>query len=68
MARERFSFNDTKEYNKDDLHYDASYYRLLKLYLAEGNNSKAKETAKQLEKNMPSSKYLDVKEVKQLLK
>lgn len=57
-----------EKYNKDDLHYDASYYRLLKLYLAEGNNSKAKETAKQLEKNMPSSKYLDVKEVKQLLK
>lgn len=57
-----------EKYNKDDLHYDASYYRLLKLYLAEGNNSKAKETAKQLEKNMPSSKYLDVKEVKRLLK
>ena len=57
-----------EKYNKDDLHYDASYYRLLKLYLAEGNDSKAKETAKQLEKNVPSSKYLDVKEVKRLLK
>ena len=57
-----------EKYNKDDLHYDASYYRLLKLYLAEGNDSKAKETAKQLEKNVPSSKYLDMKEVKRLLK
>ena len=57
-----------EKYNKDDLHYDASYYRLLKLYLAEGNDSKAKETAKQLEKNVPSSKYLDIKEVKRLLK
>ena len=57
-----------EKYNKDDLHYDASYYRLLKLYLAEGNDSKAKETAKQLEENVPSSKYLDVKEVKRLLK
>ncbi len=57
-----------EKYNKDDLHYDASYYRLLKLYLAEGNDSKAKETAKQLEENVPSSKYLDMKEVKRLLK
>lgn len=57
-----------EKYNKDDLHYDASYYRLIKLYLAEDNNAKAKETAKQLKENMPSSKYLDVKEVKDLLK
>lgn len=57
-----------EKYNKDDLHYDASYYRLIKLYLAEDDNSKAKETAKQLKENMPSSKYLDVKEVKDLLK
>lgn len=55
-------------YGKDDLYYDSACYKLIKLYLADNEEDKAKDIANTLKKECPNTKYLELDEIEELLK